>query len=152
MFIKQVTNQLCKYKIPYAVVGGQAVALHGVVRGTVDLDFVIEWNLENLELTKKALEEIGLKPSLPISPQELFKKKDYYMEEKNMLAWNFVNPKNPLEVVDIVINYNFNKNMITEIVIDDMKVNVLSKKYLIEMKKQSTREQDLIDAKMLEDI
>lgn len=152
MFIKKVVDQLSKYKIPYAIVGGQAVALHGVVRGTVDLDLVLEWELENLKLAKQALEEIGLKPSLSISPQELFENRDYYIKEKNMLAWHFVNPENPSEVVDIVINYDFTKDMITQLVSHDIKVNVLSKKYLIEMKKQSAREQDLIDVKMLESI
>ncbi len=152
MFIKRVVDQLCKYKIQYAIVGGHAVALHGVVRGTVDLDLVLEWDLKYLELTKQALEEIGLTPIQSISPRKLFEKREYYIKEKNMLAWNFVNVKNPLEVVDIVINYAFNKNMITQILVNDTKINVLSKKHLIEMKKQSTREQDLIDAKMLENI
>ena len=88
MFIKKVIDKLNKYKIPYAVVGGHAVALHGVVRGTVDLDLVVEWKLKYLELAKQALEEIGMKPNLPISPQKLFEKRDYFIKEKNIIAWD----------------------------------------------------------------
>jgi hypothetical protein len=41
MFIIKVVESLERNKINYAVVGGYAVALHGVVRGTVDLDLII---------------------------------------------------------------------------------------------------------------
>jgi hypothetical protein len=40
MFILKVVKALNAYKVHYAVVGGYAVALHGAVRGTVDLDFL----------------------------------------------------------------------------------------------------------------
>ena len=41
MFIHEVCAVLAKAKVPYAIVGGYAVALHGVMRGTVDVDVVI---------------------------------------------------------------------------------------------------------------
>ena len=48
MFIYRLTNALEKHHIPYAIVGGHAVALHGALRGTIDIDFVINWNKKNL--------------------------------------------------------------------------------------------------------
>jgi len=42
MFILKVCESLSNAKIKYAIVGGYAVALHGVVRGTVDVDLLIE--------------------------------------------------------------------------------------------------------------
>ena len=42
--------------------------------------------------------------------------------------------------------------MIKEIDVKGKKMNILAKKYLIEMKKSSGREQDLIDVKALEQL
>ena len=43
MLITQLCHSLEEHQIRYALVGGYAVALYGAVRGTVDIDFVIEW-------------------------------------------------------------------------------------------------------------
>ena len=152
MFIKKVVGQLEKYKIPYALVGGYAVALHGAVRGTVDVDFIISWSLKNLKSVELSLGEIGLKARLPIGAEDIFNFKENYIKEKNLIAWNFFNPDNPLEVVDVIIVYDLKKNMIKEIDVKGKKMNILAKKYLIEMKKSSGREQDLIDVKALEQL
>ena len=150
MFIKKVTDQLEKYKIPYALVGGYAVALHGAVRGTVDVDFVISWSLKNLKSVELSLSAMGLKSRLPISAEDIFNFREKYIKEKNLIGWNFFNPDNPLEVVDVIITYDLQENMIKKIDVKGKKINILAKKYLIEMKKSSGREQDLIDIKALE--
>ena len=41
-FLQRVCTALDDAGVPYALVGGQAVALQGVVRATVDVD----WDLE----------------------------------------------------------------------------------------------------------
>ena len=152
MFIKKVIGQLEKYHIPYALVGGYAVALHGAVRGTVDVDFVISWSLKNLKLVEQSLSEIGLKSKLPISAEDIFNSRDQYIKEKNLIGWNFFNPDNPLEIVDVIITYDLQENMIQIVDVKDKKINILAKKYLIEMKKSSGREQDVIDIKALEQL
>jgi hypothetical protein len=38
MFLQNVIQSLEKYHIKYALVGGYAVALHGAIRGTVDIE------------------------------------------------------------------------------------------------------------------
>jgi hypothetical protein len=40
-FIQRVVKSLDKHNVRYALVGGYAVALHGAIRGTVDIDLVI---------------------------------------------------------------------------------------------------------------
>jgi len=42
--------------VKYVVVGGFAVALHGVVRATKDIDILIEPTLDNAQRALKALE------------------------------------------------------------------------------------------------
>ena len=152
MFIKKVVSQLEKHKVPYALVGGYAVALHGAVRGTVDVDFVISWSLKNLKSVELSLGEMGLKSRLPINAENVFEFREKYIKEKNLIAWNFFNPNNPLEIVDVIILYDLQKNMIKKIDMKGKKINILAKKYLIEMKKSSGRKQDLIDVRALEQL
>ncbi len=60
LFINKVCGALAARRVRYALVGGHAVSLHGAVRGTVDIDFAINWNLRSLQNAEKALDEIGL--------------------------------------------------------------------------------------------
>jgi hypothetical protein len=150
MFLFDVVKKLDEYEVPYAIVGGHAVALHGAIRGTVDIDFITEWQLENLQKIEKVMTELGLTPRLPISSMDLFKNKESYITEKNLIAWNFVNLKNPIEQIDIIITSDLTGLSIKLFEIQNQKICVLSKEELIKMKNNSAREQDLIDVKALE--
>jgi hypothetical protein len=41
MFLKRVCQAFTDNHVDYAIVGGYAVALHGAVRGTMDVDAVL---------------------------------------------------------------------------------------------------------------
>lgn len=149
-FLERVCVCLEKNEIPYALVGGCAVALHGAVRGTIDLDFIIRFQEEDFVALEKALASIGLKPTLPVTAKQVFQFREEYIEHRNLIAWSFVNLANPIEVVDIIITKNLvdcstmNKNL------GHTQVKVLCKKDLIKMKKESGRPQDLLDIEALE--
>src|SRR5579862_4823784 len=110
MFIHAVCSALDQAEVPYAIVGGYAVALHGAIRGTVDVDIVIQWSFENLERAEKALKRIGLVSLIPITAKTLFHHRDDYIRNRNLVAWNFYDPTNPINQVDIVINYDLNED------------------------------------------
>ncbi len=148
MFIHKVTDAFDKAKIIYAVVGGYAVALHGALRGTVDIDFAIKWDLANLKRVENALKALGLVSLIPVDADQIFRFREEYILNRNMIAWNFFNPLNPLEQVDILINYDLRGARIERI----GKIKVLSKSDLIEMKKRSNRIQDREDVKSLESL
>lgn len=152
MFIQKVCVALGAAKIPYAIVGGYAVALHGAARGTVDVDIVINWTLKNLINAEKALNEIGLIPLIPIDPNNLFHFKDEYIQNKNLIAWNFYDPNNPADQVDIIINYDLANGHTKTVNTYFGKIKILSLKDLIEMKKKSGRPQDIEDVKSLESL
>ncbi len=152
MFITRLVKALNSYSIPYAIVGGQALAIHGAVRGTIDVDFITKWNLKNLKLIHECLIEFGLQPRLPITPEDLFNFKDEYIKNRNLIAWNYLNPKNPSEIVDIIITTDLKNKKLKKINLLDVSINVLSIPDLIQMKKNAGREQDLIDIKALEKI
>lgn len=152
MFIHQVCTVLEAAKIPYAVVGGYAVALHGAVRGTIDIDIVINWTLRNLENAEQAFQALGLISRLPLNAQNVFHFRDEYILNRNLIAWNFYDPKNPLNQVDLLINYDLKDRHIKTIADSHAKIKILSREDLIAMKKASGRPQDLEDVKALENL
>lgn len=150
MFLLKLCDTLNKHKVDFAICGGWAVALHGVVRGTVDVDIAVAMTKQNLALAEKALMDLGLRSSLPLTANEVFNFRKEYIEKRNLIAWSFVNPKNPIEVVDIIITYA-KKNLAVKVVtLNGKKVPVLAMEQLIAMKKKSGRPQDLEDARALE--
>lgn len=152
MFLHDICNALEDAKISYAVVGGYAVALHGAIRGTVDVDIVIQWTLENLEKVEMVLKKAGLISLIPINASNLFNFRDEYIQNRNLIAWNFYHPMNPVIQLDIIINYDLKKGHTKTIKTPDGKVKILSLNDLIAMKKASGRPQDLEDVKALENL
>lgn len=152
MFINKVCDALQKAKIPYAVVGGLAVALHGIPRATFDIDLVIQWSLENLEKMEKVLKELGLFSRLPVNAKSLFDFREEYIKNRNLIAWNFYDPVHPIHQVDIIINYDLVSKTTKTVKMDSGNVKILSQKDLIEMKRASGRPQDLEDVKFLEQL
>lgn len=150
MFIHQVCSALNKAKIPYAIVGGYAVALHGAMRGTIDVDIVIHWTLKHLENVEKVFKEIGLVSSLPIDANSVFHFREEYIQKRHLIAWSFYDAINPINQVDVIINYDLKNAQTTTIKTSLGKLRVLSRKDLIAMKKASGRPQDLEDVKALE--
>ena len=148
-FLNRVCHKLTNAKVDYAVVGGYAVALHGAVRGTVDIDLVVRWTLLNLEKTENALSEIGLQSSLPLNAKDVFKYREEYIRNRNLVAWNFHNPEDISEQVDLIIAYDLKGKKTKRLDTRDGIVRVLSRKDLIEMKRRSGRPQDLEDVAAL---
>lgn len=150
MFIHDICSALDKAEVPYAIVGGYAVALHGAVRGTVDVDVVIRWSLKYLQDTENAFKEIGLVSLIPVTAETLFHFREEYIQHRNLIAWNFYDPSNPLNQVDIIINYNLKSISNTKAVKTPQgTIRILSLNDLIKMKKTSGRPQDLEDINAL---
>ena len=145
MFVSKVCNQLKKYKVAYAIVGGYAVVLHGAARGTVNIDIVLKWSLSSLKNVEKALNEIGLESRLPVDHNAIFSFRKEYIENRNLIAWNFFNPINSTELVDIIIDYDLKSSQVDTIKSKFGDIKLLKKDDLIELKRESARPQDLQD-------
>ncbi len=150
LFVNRVCNLLSRRKVPYALVGGHAVALHGAVRGTFDLDIAIRWTLANLEKTESALQELGLTSQLPISAIDVFNFRDEYIRNRNLIAWCFRNPRLMSEQVDVLVNYDLATRKVVTLKTSGGPIRVLNIEDLIDMKREAGREQDLQDVDALE--
>jgi hypothetical protein len=154
MFLLRVCDALSEAGVRFAVAGGYAVALHGAVRGTVDVDLVIRLEESAFAKAEAALEGLGLQPRLPVSAAEVFRFREEYIRNRNLLAWSFVNADNPGELVDVLIAEDLAECKPVKIAIKGRVVPVVSKADLIRMKTRSGRPQDLEDVaalKRLED-
>ncbi len=152
MFLLRVVSALNTAKIKYAVAGGYAVALHGAVRGTVDIDLVLALRPSAYEKIEAALASIGLQSRIPVSGIEILQFREEYIRKRNLIAWSFCNPSNPVELVDIIITHDLSKMKSIRVKIQGHAVNILDKRSLIKMKRESGRPQDLEDIRALEKV
>lgn len=152
MFLYRVVEALRAAKVPFAIAGGYAVALHGAVRGTVDLDIVLKMTKKHCLAAEAALKDLGLAPRLPVSAVEVFDFREEYIKKRNLVAWSFSNPTNPTQIVDIIITHDLGNLRTTNIQSGGRTLPVLALADLIAMKKASGRPQDLEDIRALKEL
>lgn len=140
-----------KHKIKYIVVGGMAINLHGIPRMTYDLDFLLLLKDSNLKKFLSLMKKWGFKPKAPVNIMD-FANKDKRLEwikNKNMKAFNLINPGWGLSEIDIIIDTPVNyENAAEKIVyksLNDIKIPTVCIDDLIKMKKAANRKQDIDD-------
>jgi hypothetical protein len=104
---EDVFAALAAADVPYVVVGGVAVLLHGHVRATVDLDIVIDLAAEPAGKAVDTLLGLGLKPRLPVDPHDFADgavRRDW-IESRNLQVFSFYDPAAPLREVDLFATY-----------------------------------------------
>lgn len=149
MFVLRVCEALGRSRVPYALVGGYAVALHGAVRGTLDVDIAIRLTEKDFKAAERALAKISLRPRLPVTASEIFRFRAEYIRNRNLTAWSFVNPSQPSELVDVVLTHDLAKMKVQRVRVQGRPIRVASIEDLIRMKTESGRPQDLEDVKAL---
>lgn len=66
MFYLDLFSALSKHKVEYVLIGGLAVALHGVERNTMDIDISVVITRENLDRMIGLARQLHLSPVLPV--------------------------------------------------------------------------------------
>lgn len=127
-------------------------ALHGAVRGTVDIDLVIQISRVDFIRFENAMIELGLQSRLPVTAQQVFDFREEYIRERNLIAWSFLNPIKPTESVDVIITEDLRRMKTVSLKVHGRTVHVAAIQELIKMKKKSGRPQDFADAQALEEI
>ncbi|MEN9722200.1 MAG: hypothetical protein RJB38_186 [Pseudomonadota bacterium] len=149
MFVLELCKKLDERKIPYCLVGGTAVALHGAIRGTLDIDLVTTLNERSFIGIESLLGEMGLEARLPVRAREVFQFREEYITRRNLIAWSFVDPTHPARQVDVIITEDLRSLSPVSMKIHGTKVRVASIEGLIQMKGKSNRPQDIEDIKAL---
>ncbi len=149
-FLERVCRTLNNANLRYAIVGGYAVALHGAVRGTIDIDIVLKWEKRQLESLETELNNINLKSRLPLTAKDVFNYRDEYINNRNLIAWNFYNPANLSEQLDVIITFDLSGREIIKKTISNTSIPILNKTDIIDMKSNTGRAQDIEDIKALQ--
>ncbi len=152
MFLYEVARALRRAKARFAVVGGYAVALHGAVRGTVDLDIILAFKKKDFAAAETALRGMGLAPRLPVSAGEVFDFREEYIRRRNLIAWSFADPRDPTRLVDVIITHDLDAMRVVKIRAGGEDLPVVGVEDLIAMKRASGRPQDLEDIRALKEL
>lgn len=129
-------------KVDYLLVGGQAVALHGVPRFTKDADLWLRDTTENLERAKRALEAFG-------APAGTFRA---LAEARDLDVVWMGHPPARIDLMKQVPGGDFEAAYRARATfeVEGVTVSCVSKADLIAQKRASGRPQDLVDAAQLE--
>ena len=158
MILVKVFQELNRRKVRYLVAGGVAGILYGNPRLTKDLDLWVHLEEENLRKMVETFKALKFMPRTPVRAED-FISEDHrrrWQVEKGMKAFTFINPKNPFENVDILLNVpiDFDTAYRRKKWFRSGRVNIptVAEKDLIRMKEKAGRPQDLQDIEVLKAI
>ena len=156
MYYENVFRALQQNNIRYAVAGGVALVLHGVVRFTADLDLLVDLEQENLGRFLQAMTELGYRPRNPVKTGEVLDPaiRESWKREKGMVVFSFIDPSQPMTMIDVFIEEKIPfQEVMQEIVLMEARgitIPVVSLKHLKRLKQSAGRPQDLADIEAIE--
>jgi hypothetical protein len=142
--LKRLMTALESRRVSYAIFGAVALNLHGIVRFTQDLDLFIAADRENVDRLKQALREVIDDPDIDqISADDLLG--DYP-------AVQYTPPDGSFHI-DILTRlgeaYTFADLECERVPLEEIAVTVVTPRTLYEMKRNTVRPKDRIDAELL---
>lgn len=158
MGIYDLIKLLSDGDVDYVLVGGLAVALHGYVRTTMDVDVVLAMNPDNLNRFISSANKAGLHPAIPVPIESLTRPEllDQWHREKNLLAFSLRSADAQSTVIDILIRpsvaFDALRRDAVTINVGPHAIPVASIEHLIALKTGTGRHKDEIDIEELEKI
>jgi hypothetical protein len=158
MIYEEIFRTLNAKKVNYVVVGGVALVLHGVVRLTADLDLIVRLETKNLTKFISVIKGLGYRPKVPVKAEEFIdnEKRETWRKEKGIQVLSFYHPKKPALLLDVFVNEPIDYETLEDekevIQAGSIKIPVVSKRHLIELKKISGRPQDVADINALKEV
>ena len=137
--LREFVALLNSRKIKFLLVGGYAVAYHGLPRFTEDIDFLIETSAENAALVAAAVKDFGFTD---------FKPEDFRKPE---MVIQLGRAPNRIDLLTSVTAVSFDEAWKTKIEtnLDGLPVWVISKELLVRNKLATGRRQDLADVERI---
>ena len=105
MFYLDLFSALHRHHVEYVLIGGLAVALHGIERTTMDIDLCVVVSPGNLSHLVAAAQELKLTPTLPVpllSLTQIDLLKDWHTQ-RNLLAFALRSPDLAGVTVDVLL-------------------------------------------------
>ncbi len=152
---EEILREFQKQKVKYVLVGGIAFNLLGGTRTTLDMDILVEMKDKNLLKVVNIMKRAGYHVKQPVDPANIAdeKKREDWIKNKNMKAFNFYKGERTYEEVDIVIDspvsYEKAIKKAVKARVGDLILSVISPADFIKMKRISARDKDLRDIEEL---
>lgn len=143
-------------EIPYVVVGGVAVVLHGYPRLTADLDLALDLDSGYTAAALDALSGLGLKPLLPVPMADFADDaiRREWVRERNLKVFSLHDPGEPMRHVDLFAENPIPFGEMWErgvtVDLEGVRVRIAGISDLLTMKRMAGRPQDLVDVEALE--
>ena len=142
-------------RVPYVVVGGLALLLHGVDRVTADVDLVTDRATDATRDLINALTAAGYRPVAPVDPALLADAsiRDQWRTQPNMEVFSLWDTPNRGPTLDVLLSSpvpftDLHRDALT-VTLDGVPVTVASVAHLITMKEHTARPRDLEDVQRL---
>ena len=152
MIYEEVFKTLNRHRVKYAVAGGIAVVLHGVVRFTADLDIIVDMTPQNIDRLFLALRGIDYLPRVPVTADQFKDKKirRMWIKDKNMQVFSFFHRKSQ-QLIDVFVDERVNYKRMRKVKFKagNLVVPAISLTELKKLKKKAGRPKDLIDLDLL---
>jgi len=122
---------------------------------TYDIDLMILLESENIRKLVNKFMQWGYKPKVPVDPQDFAdeSKRDAWIRDKGMKAFNFYSENLPVGEIDIIMDFSILYKTLKEravgIQIQEVRIPVISIHDLIELKLHAGRKQDFSDVEYL---
>lgn len=152
-YLKEMLVTLTDAQVEFIVGGGVACVLHGVERVTLDLDIAVQLTAENLNRLVDAVEQLKLKPRVPVSLADIGDP-DFVRSmvvEKGALVFSLADFDRPLRHLDLLLSANLSFERLSEgavwFDIGGAKIRVVSRELLMKIKREikPPRPKDVLD-------
>ena len=139
-----VLKALSEYQVDYILIGGLAVAYHGVPRFTEDIDIFVKRNPENISRLKNALhavfddeciDEITYEDLVEYAVVRYGTPENFYIDVMDRIGEAFSSDDLNYEIIEV----------------EGIQVRIATIETLIKLKKGTLREIDKLDVAMLEE-
>ena len=148
--VVDVVAALNAAEIRYIVVGGLAVASHGYLRTTKDIDLVVALDPLNVLTAFSSLAKAGYRPKVPVTAADFSDvgTRERLVREKNMIVLQFWRDESP--DVDVFVREPFDfdaewQSARVEQINSDLTARIVRLEVLLELKREAGRPQDLAD-------
>lgn len=142
--------------VRYLVAGGLAVAAHGHLRYTKDVDLVVQLVPDNIERAFMALEKLGYRPSVPIKSAQFANAslRESWVRDKGMQVLQFWCDAHIETPIDVFVTEPFSfdeeyERALVKPLHGSTPVRIVSIPTLIRMKELAGRPQDVDDIQQL---
>lgn len=155
--IEAIVVALNAARVRYLIVGGLAVAAHGYVRFTADLDLVLDPDSESLGRAVRALTDLGYTPRAPVpfTDFQSAEKRRGWVQDKGLTVFSLFSRQHPATELDLFVEppFDFDRAYADSSrmeVAPGVAATFVGRADLIEMKRRAGRPQDLEDIAGLE--